>query len=84
MTKPDTREMYGEIATLMGALAKALTLSESDTIAAVERGEVTINFGKADNGNRFIAAGYQGKVVLLYQGAIKHAPDAEAGAAGKG
>ncbi len=79
MAQPDTREMYGEIATLIGTLAKAFILSESVTIAALERGEITIDFGEDHNGNRFIAAGYQGKVARLYQGAIKHAPGAEPG-----
>ena len=77
MTAPESREMFGEIATLMASLAKALSLSEADTIAAVEAGAVTLDFGRDANGNRFVAAGYQGRAVRLYQGAIKHAEKSE-------
>ena len=73
MDKSDSREMYGEIATLIASLAKALVLTDADTVAALERGEIALDYGQDANGNRFVAAAYQGRTVRIYQGAIKHA-----------
>lgn len=75
--KPETREMYGEIATLVASLGKALGLSDAETIAAIERGVVTVDFGEDDNGNRFVAATYEGRTARVYAGAIKHSGGAE-------
>ena len=71
MTTPESREMYGQIATLTASIAKALDLSESDVIAALDRGEVELSFGRDANGNRFVAVVYQGAAARIYQGAIK-------------
>ena len=73
MDESESREMYGEIATLIASLAKALTLPDAEVIAAIERGEVAVDFGQDDTGNKFVAATYQGRTVRLYQGAIRHA-----------
>jgi hypothetical protein len=73
MDKPDSREMYGEIATLIASLAKALVLTDAETIAALERGEIAVDFGQDANTNKFVAATYQGRTVRIYQGAIRHA-----------
>ncbi len=75
MAKPESREMYGEIAALMASLSKALALGEADCIAALERGEIALAFDRDANGNRFVNATYAGKAVRIYQGAIKHAPE---------
>ena len=72
MNKPESREMYGEIATLIATLAKAFVLTDADTIAALERGEIAVEFGQDTNGNKFVAATYEGRTVRVYQGAIKH------------
>jgi hypothetical protein len=76
MNKPETREMYGEIAALVASVAKALELSDADTIAAMERGEIGLDFGADENGNRFVAATHAGRTTKIYAGAIKHAGDA--------
>jgi hypothetical protein len=75
MAVGETREMYGEIAGLIGALAKALALEEDAVIAAVERGALALDFGADDNGNRYVAATYQGRTARVYQGAIRHPPE---------
>jgi len=73
--KPESREMFTEIASLMAAMAKALNLSEADAIAALERGEVTLGLDRDSNGNPFVAATYQGVTARVYQGAIKRETD---------
>jgi hypothetical protein len=74
MQKPETREMYAEIASLVASVAKVLALTEADTIAAIERGAITLDFREDAHGNRYVAATYQGRVARVYQGAVKHAP----------
>jgi hypothetical protein len=73
MGEPESREMYGEIANLIASLAKVFALSDAEIIAALERGEIGMDFGQDANGNRFVAASYLGKTARVYQGAVKHA-----------
>ena len=68
----DPREMYGEIAALIGALAKTFVIEESAAAAAVESGAMALEFGRDANGNRFVAATFAGRTARVYQGAIKH------------
>jgi len=63
--------MYGEIAALVGALAKTFVLEESAAAAAVESGAMTLAFDRDTNGNRFVAATFEGRTARVYQGAIK-------------
>lgn len=67
----DRREMYGEIAALVGALAKTFVLEESAAAAAVESGAMTLAFDRDANGNRFVSATFEGRTARVYQGAIK-------------
>jgi hypothetical protein len=71
----DTREMYTEIAALIGAIAKALVMKDNDVSEALERGVMTLEFGMDANNNRFVAVTYEGQTARVYQGAIKR--DAE-------
>ncbi len=73
---PVQREMYAEIAALIGSLAKTFAIKDSEAAAAVESGAMALDFAADANGNRFVAARYQGKVARIYQGAIKHADSA--------
>lgn len=63
--------MYTEIAALIGAIAKALSLKDSDVSQALERGAMTLEFGMDANGNRFVAVAHQEQTARVYQGAIK-------------
>jgi hypothetical protein len=74
----ERREMYGEIASLLAGLAKALAIKDSEAAAGVETGAITLAVSQDANGNRFVAATFEGKTARLYPGAIKHdpAPDA--------
>ncbi|TAL04230.1 MAG: hypothetical protein EPO08_02280 [Rhodospirillaceae bacterium] len=69
--RPESREMFTEITSLMAALAKALGLPEAEAVAAVERGEVTLNLARDANGNPYVAATRAGVTSRVYQGAIK-------------
>ena len=75
MTEDADKEMYSEISALMGSIGKALSLSESDTIQAVERGEMSFEMGKDENGHNFVAVTYKGDTARIYQGAIKREAD---------
>lgn len=71
---PDPREMYKEIAALVAALGKAFALPEAEVIAALDRNAVTLDFGRDENGNRFVLAALNGRSARIYQGAIKQDP----------
>jgi hypothetical protein len=69
----DKREMYTEIAALVGAIAKALAMPDAEITAALENGAMTLEFGADSNGNRFVAVTHLGQTARVYQGAIKRA-----------
>ena len=71
----ETREMYTEIAALIGAIAKALEMKDSDIAQALEQSAMTLEFGMDANENRFVAVSHEGRTVRVYQGAIKRATD---------
>ena len=67
----DPREMYAEISASVGALAKAFGLKDAETTEALESGRMRLNFAADANGNRFVAAIFDGKTARVYQDAIK-------------
>jgi hypothetical protein len=67
----DRREMYNEISALVAALAKTFAMKDADAAQALESGAMTLDFAEDGNGNRYVAATYQGKTARVYQGAIK-------------
>ncbi len=67
----DMREMYTEIAALIGVIAKALRMPDRDTAQKIESGAITLEFGMDANGNRFVAVTHEGRTAHVYQGAIK-------------
>ena len=75
-SETSTREMFDEIAALMGGVAKAFELDESQTITALEQGTIEMAFEKDANGNPYVLATYDGKTARLYAGAIKQESDA--------
>jgi len=78
---PENREMYNEIAALVASIGKAFGRPESEVIAALEKNAIAVDFGRDENGNRFVLATFEGKTARLYQGAIKQEPE-QAGSAG--
>ncbi len=71
------REMFAELNALVGTIAKALELSEEETIAALEANAIAITLEEDDKGQRFVGVRHGEKVVRIYQGALLHQPDAE-------
>jgi hypothetical protein len=71
------REMFDEIAALMGGIAKAFELDESQAITALEKGVIQMAFETDSNGNPFVLATYGEKKARLYAGAIKQETDAK-------
>ncbi|MBY0508634.1 MAG: hypothetical protein K2P94_00645 [Rhodospirillaceae bacterium] len=68
---PEPREMYAEIAALVGSLAKTFAMKDADVAAALESAAMTLDFATDANGNRYVAATYGGKTARVYHGAIK-------------
>jgi hypothetical protein len=73
---PENREMYKEIAALVAALAKAFETPEAEIISALDRNEITLDFARDANGNRFVMAAFGERSARVYQGAIKQEPTA--------
>jgi hypothetical protein len=67
----ESREMYPEIAGLVASLAKAFAVSEAEIVTALEQGTLALGFHQDENGNRFVAASFDGRQARVYQGAIK-------------
>jgi hypothetical protein len=72
---PDNREMYNEIAALVASIGKAFGRPESEVISALEKNAIALEFGRDENGNRFVLATFEGRTARLYQGAIKQEPE---------
>lgn len=76
----EDREMYSEINALIGAVAKALDVSEADTITAIEQGRLTMEMLTDERGANYLAVACDGKQARVYQGAVYRQgdqPDAE-------
>lgn len=67
--------MYKEIATLVASLGKAFVRPESEIVAALEKNQIALEFGRDANANRFVLATFEGQTVRVYQGAIKQEPE---------
>jgi hypothetical protein len=63
----------------LGAIAKAFDISPEEAARAVESGEILMDFLHDPQGLRFVAVRYGGRVAHIYDGAIRHAPDAAGG-----
>ncbi|MEQ8508115.1 MAG: hypothetical protein RIF37_17540 [Rhodospirillaceae bacterium] len=65
------REMFEEIAALMGGISRAFELDEGQAISAVESGEIQMSFETDSNGKPYVLATHGEKTARLYSGAIK-------------
>lgn len=70
MSKKDD-EMYDEINTLVGSLAHAFDLEGPQAAKAVEAGAMTLQLGVDAEGDRYVRAEFQGKMVMVYPGRAK-------------
>lgn len=73
----DNREMFEEVNALVGAIAKAFSLSDEDTVKAIEAGSVSIVMAEDEQGQRFLNVTHAGRSAQIYPGAIHHAPEKE-------
>lgn len=65
----EDREMYDEINALIGAVAKALDVSEIEVVTAIEQGRLGMEM-KADEQGNFVEITCDDKTARIYQGAI--------------
>jgi len=72
----DNREMFEEINALLASVAKALEMEPEDAVRAIEAGEIAMGMETDEEGRNYIGVAHRGKVSRIYQGAIKHAPEA--------
>jgi hypothetical protein len=72
----EEREMYAEMNALLEAIAKAFNIEAEQAARAVENGEITIEMKEDFRGERLLAMHYQGRSAQVYQGAIRHPPEA--------
>ena len=66
----ENREMFDEINALVGAVAKAMEISEGEVIAAIEQGELGMEMLTDDEGRNCIEITRDGRTARIYQGAI--------------
>lgn len=71
-------EMYDEINTLVGSLAKAYDIEGTDAARAVENGSMTLELGIDAEGDKYVKATFRGKVAIVYPGGAKADMDAKA------
>lgn len=70
MTQTDS--MKAELDALVGAIAKALEMSEADAAKAIEDGRIAIELAADETGNRYVAVTCGDRNARIYQGAILH------------
>lgn len=66
----DNREMFEEIAALIGSIAKAFDLSDTAVVAAIEQGGLAMEMITDDEGRNCVEVAHEGRVARIYPGAI--------------
>ncbi|MDO8608457.1 MAG: hypothetical protein Q7R40_18145 [Phaeospirillum sp.] len=66
----ENREMFDEINALVGAVAKAMEISEGEVIAAIEQGRLGMEMIADEQGRNCIEVTSDGRTARVYQGAI--------------
>lgn len=72
----NTKEMYDEIAALLGAIGKAFDLSDQQTARELEEGRISLAMSLDESGQRFVRAGRDGRFVRVYDGRVYFEPAA--------
>lgn len=82
----ENREMYDEINALIGAVAKALDVSEAEVVTAIEQGRLGMEMLTDENGANYLEVVSDGRTARVYQGAIfrvgESAPEPDEGCGG--
>ncbi len=66
----ENREMYDEINALIGAVGKALSISEMDVVSALEQGRLGLAMITDDQGANCVEVNLDGRTARVYQGAV--------------
>lgn len=66
------RDMYDQIALLLGSIGKALGIPDDQVAKAVEDGRVALEMGVDDQGRRYVRASAAGRAARIYDGAIHY------------
>lgn len=66
----EEREMYDEINALIGAVAKALDISEIEVVTAIEQGRLAMELKTDANGLNYVDVACDGRSAQIYHGAI--------------
>jgi hypothetical protein len=66
----ENREMFNEINALVGAVGKALDISEIEVITAIEQGRLCMEMAVDDVGRNFVEVTLDERKARVYQGAI--------------
>jgi hypothetical protein len=71
----ENREMFEEIAALIGSIAKAFDISDTDVVAAIEQGGLGMEMITDAEGRNCVEATHNGRVARIYPGAIYRVGD---------
>lgn len=66
----EEREMYDEITALVGAVGKALSMSEIEVITAIEQGRLTMELEADENGLNYLDCACDDRTARVYKDAI--------------
>ncbi len=66
----NTKEMYDEIAVLLGAVGKAFGLNDQQAAQGLEDGSISLEMALDADGQRYVRVGHGGRFVRIYDGRV--------------
>lgn len=66
----ESREMFNEINALVGAVAKALGITEMEVVSAIEQGDLGMEMLEDGEGRNYVSVTFDGREARVYPGAI--------------
>lgn len=66
----NTKEMYDEVAALLGAVGKAFGLEDAQAAQGLEDGSISLEMAMDAEGKRYVRAGYGERFVRIYDGRV--------------
>ena len=68
MTDNSSKEMFSEINALIGSTAKALDISETEVVTAIEQGRLNMELLNDEDGTNYVRVECDGKTADIRQG----------------
>lgn len=65
-----TKEMYDEIAALLGAIAKAFGIDDAEAAQGLEDGTISLDIAQDQDHRRYVRAGHGGGFIRIYDGRV--------------